>query len=112
MTFADPDRLFTTGELVRLVYANPEFDQNFRLRKKGEKIPELQSWHYLSIRKAAPTFADCVGRGTTRGRPWLWKLRREQFFAEVRKDKRGTRQNPQSPPGTRRPVKPKPRSSI
>jgi hypothetical protein len=76
-----PDRLFTTGELAKEIYANPTFDQNFRFREKGEKPPKLKSWHYLAIRKAAPAFADCVGRSTARGRPWLWRLRRDEFFS-------------------------------
>src|SRR6516165_2996275 len=80
-----PDRLFTTGELAKEIYANPTFDQNFRFREKGEKPPKLKSWHYLAIRKAAPAFADCVGRSTARGRPWLWRLRRDGFFPEVRR---------------------------
>ena len=92
----DPDRLFTTGELARAIYCNPTFDQNFQFREKGAKPPEVKSWHYLAIRKAAPTFADCVGRSTARGRPWLWRLRRDGFFPEVRRDKRGTKQNPKS----------------
>jgi hypothetical protein len=96
MTFADPNKLFTTTELAIAVYANPKWDQNFRFRKKGEKPPQLKSWHYLAIRKAAPTFCICVGRATARGRPWLWKLRRDGFFPQVRKDKRGTRQSAKS----------------
>jgi len=88
-TMYDPDRLFTTGELARAIYCNPAFDQNFRFRGKDEKPPRLKSWHYLAIRKAAPAFADCMGRSTARGRPWLWRLRRGGafFFVEIREAK-------------------------
>ena len=92
----DRDKLFTTGELARAIYANPVWDQNCNLRKRGEKLPKLKSWHYLAIRKAAPTFADCMGRSSARGRPWLWRLRPDQFFDDARRAKTlsGRRQSP------------------
>ena len=92
----DRDKLFSTGELARVIYANPVWDQNCNLRNRGEKLPKLKSWHYLAIRKAAPTFADCVGRSSARGRPWLWRLRPGQFFDDVRRVKTLSRKK-QSP---------------
>jgi hypothetical protein len=92
----DRDKLFSTGELARVIYANPVWDQNCNLREKGEELPNLKSWHYLAIRKAAPTFADCVGRSSARGRPWLWRLRPDQFFDDARRAKTvsGRKQSP------------------
>jgi hypothetical protein len=74
---------FTTAELARLIYADPLLH---KLVGKGEAPPKLKSWQYERIRRAAPTFADRVGRSTSKGRPWLWRLR-DQYFHEVRKKK-------------------------
>jgi hypothetical protein len=74
---------FTTGELARLISADPLLHKLFG---KGEAPPKLKSWQYDRIRRAAPTFADRVGRSTTKGRPWLWRLR-DKYFHEVRKKK-------------------------
>jgi hypothetical protein len=74
---------FTTGELARLIYADPLLHKLFG---KGDAPPKLKSWQYDRIRRAAPTFADRVGRSTSKGRPWLWRLR-DEYFLEVRRKK-------------------------
>ncbi len=74
---------FTTGELARLIYADPLLPKLFG---KGDAPPKLKSWQYDRIRRAAPTFADRIGRSTSKGRPWLWRLR-EEYFWDVRRKK-------------------------
>jgi hypothetical protein len=74
---------FTTGELARLIYANPLLHKVFG---KGDAPPKLKSWQYDRIRRADPTFAHRVGRSTSKGRPWLWRLR-DGHFSDVRQNK-------------------------
>ena len=74
---------FTTGELARLIYADPLLHKLFG---KGDAPPKLKSWQYDRIRRAAPTFADRVGRSTSKGRPWLWRLR-DAYLHDVRQKK-------------------------
>jgi hypothetical protein len=57
-----------------------------KLFGNGEAPPKLKSWQYDRIRRAVPTFADRIGRSTTKGRPWLWRLR-DKYFHEARKKK-------------------------
>ena len=80
-------RVFTTGELARAIYAHPTWVQDFRLRKEGDPPPKLKSWQYDRVRRAAPTFADRVGRSTGRGQPWLWRVRPDQYWWDVRRVK-------------------------
>jgi hypothetical protein len=83
LAFAD-QRELTTGELARLIYAHPLWDRD-RLRDKGEPLPKIKSWQYARIRRAAPTFADRVGGGRSRG-GFRWRLR-DEYFYDVRKRK-------------------------
>ena len=89
--FAASGKLLTTGDLARTIYANPVWDQDFNLRKEGEKPPKLKSWQYDRVRRAAPTFADRVGRAASKGRPWLWRVRPDQFWSEARRAKEAAR---------------------
>ena len=81
-------RDFTTGELVRLIYCSRHWDQDFKWRKDGDPPPKVKHWMYERVRKAAPTFADRVGRSSGRGRAVLWRIRPNQYLAAVRARKR------------------------
>ena len=76
-------RPISTGDLGRYVYEPIVKDKNAPPFK-------LSSWQYARIRRAAPTFADPVGRSETgSGRPHLWRLKYgELFFDTVRREKR------------------------
>jgi hypothetical protein len=42
-------------------------------------FPRLPRWdpvYYRRVKAGAAFFADPVGRATTKGRPWLWRLRK------------------------------------
>jgi hypothetical protein len=71
--------ILTTSELAREIYCKP---------RRGEPEPKLKKWMCDQVALAAPTFAVCVGRATTRGRPKLWRLHpKDRFFFEVRQEK-------------------------
>lgn len=75
----EPGRTYTTGQLVRAVYHNRFYSDDW------DAPPiELKSYHYLQIRKSAPTFMDCIGRDNRRpGKPYLW-IARQEYFHDVR----------------------------
>jgi hypothetical protein len=75
---------YTTGELARLIYCDPLLHKLFG---KGGPPPKVKHWQYERVRKAAPTFADRVGRSTGRGRPVIWRLRPNQYLPEIRQRK-------------------------
>ena len=72
----------STGQLARYVYEPIIKDKDAPFR--------LKSWQMDRVRKAAPTFADCVGRSQTgSGRPFLWRIRwGDLSFHDVRLAKR------------------------
>ena len=73
----EPGRTYTTGQLVRAVYHDRFYNNDLNAAPI-----ELKSYHYLQIRKSAPTFMDCIGRDNHRpGKPYLWMARNEYFHA-------------------------------
>ena len=73
----------TTGALARYVYEPI-------IKDKDAPPFKLRSWQLDRVRKAAPTFADCIGRSPTgSGRPFLWRIRWGNLsFHDVRLEKR------------------------
>ena len=73
----------TTSALARFVYEPI-------VRDKDAPPFKLKNWQLDRVRKAAPTFADCIGRSPTgSGRPFLWRVRwGDLTFHDVRLAKR------------------------
>ena len=83
----DRDKLFSTGELARVIYANPVWDQNCNLREKGEKLPKLRAGTIWRLGRLLRPLQTVLARSSARGRPWLWRLRPDQFFDDARRAK-------------------------
>lgn len=67
----------TTGDLARAVYLG-------RYRPPGEPAPAFKPWMRDTVKRAATLFADPVARSLGPGRPWLWRLRPNQYHGEIR----------------------------
>jgi hypothetical protein len=57
----------STGELVKRIWP---------------RLSRHRSIHYHRARLAAAEIADPIGRASSKGRPWLWRLRAEDSSAE------------------------------
>jgi hypothetical protein len=55
------DQLVSTGELVRRIWP---------------RLSRHRPIHYHRARLAALEIADPIGRASSKGRPWLWRLKR------------------------------------